>query len=283
MAQNKQQGARTTSNPTVGGNGSGLFASNAAAQQGPPGIAHYLQSGPSGVHNAAPSPYVRPNPFDLTQQQQPHGAHPAVPPGLPAHGHGHHGHTGIPGAGDTHILSPNARALQAHAPGQSLPQGLAAGYSRIHALPPLPPTAGSPSPAAFGTSPNTGGGYNASRDWATMSTGSISGSPGFMSFMNQPAPANAAAAAAAAAPPKGVVASPPVGGAGLDAMFSQRSYSAATRTGGASGVPTVAAPMQRNASGGAKWQGGAPMSPLGGAAVTAGAADDGDDLFRLDD
>ncbi|KAJ7888078.1 hypothetical protein B0H14DRAFT_2694141 [Mycena olivaceomarginata] len=229
MAQNKQQGARTTSNPTVGGNGSGLFASNAAAQQGPPGIAHYLQSGPSGVHNAAPSPYVRPNPFDLTQQQQPHGAHPA-----------------------------------------SLPQGLAAGYSRIHALPPLPPTAGSPSPAAFGTSPNTGGGYNA-------------GSPGFMSFMNQPAPANAAAAAAAAAPPKGVVASPPVGGAGLDAMFSQRSYSAATRASGASGVPTVAAPMQRNASGGAKWQGGAPMSPLGGAAVTAGAADDGDDLFRLDD
>ncbi|KAJ7359756.1 hypothetical protein DFH08DRAFT_769788, partial [Mycena albidolilacea] len=176
MAQNKQQGARTTSNPTAGANSSGLFASNAAAQQGPPGIAHYLQSGPSGVHNAAPSPYVRPNPFDLTQQQhQPHGAHPAVPPGLPAHGH--HGHAGIPGAGDTHILSPNARALQAHAPGQSLPQGLAAGYSRIHALPPLPPTAGSPSPAAFGTSPNTGGGYNASRDWATMSTGSISGSP----------------------------------------------------------------------------------------------------------
>jgi hypothetical protein len=66
-------------------------------------------------------------------------------------------------------------------------------------------------------------------------------------------------------------------------MFSQRSYSAATRASGASGVPTVAAPMQRNASGGAKWQGGAPMSPLGGAAVTAGAADDGDDLFRLDD
>ncbi|XP_006463188.1 hypothetical protein AGABI2DRAFT_120013 [Agaricus bisporus var. bisporus H97] len=35
------------------------------------------------------------------------------------------------------FLSPNTRALQAHAPGQSLPQGLAAGYSRIHALPPL--------------------------------------------------------------------------------------------------------------------------------------------------
>jgi hypothetical protein len=35
------------------------------------------------------------------------------------------------------FLSPTTRALQAHAPGQSLPQGLAAGYSRIHALPPL--------------------------------------------------------------------------------------------------------------------------------------------------
>jgi len=46
------------------------------------------------------------------------------------------------------LLSPNTRALQAHAPGQSLPQGLAAGYSRIHALPPL----------ANLTSPNAGGG-----------------------------------------------------------------------------------------------------------------------------
>ncbi|CAK5274753.1 unnamed protein product [Mycena citricolor] len=121
---------------------SGL-ASNAAMQQGPPGLAHYLQSGPSA--------YVRPNPFDLTQQQS---------------------RVEQPDAG---LMSPNARALQAHAPGQSLPQGLAAGYSRIHALPPL--SAGSPSPAAaaFGTSPN--------RDWATMSTGSVSGSPGFLSYM----------------------------------------------------------------------------------------------------
>ncbi|EPQ52017.1 hypothetical protein GLOTRDRAFT_122764, partial [Gloeophyllum trabeum ATCC 11539] len=45
-------------------------------------------------------------------------------------------------------FSPSARALQAHAPGQSLPQGLAAGYSRIHARPPpsIPSPAGS---AAF--------------------------------------------------------------------------------------------------------------------------------------
>ncbi|KAG6335231.1 hypothetical protein ID866_3857 [Astraeus odoratus] len=42
--------------------------------------------------------------------------------------------TGI-GAGLGESLSPSIRALQAHAPGQSLPQGLAAGYSRIHAVP----------------------------------------------------------------------------------------------------------------------------------------------------
>ncbi|KAF7360102.1 hypothetical protein MVEN_00738600 [Mycena venus] len=262
IARNKQQ------QQPAGANNGGLFASNAAAQQGPPGIAHYLQSGPSGVHNTSgtTSPYVRPNPFDLTQQLHGHNA----PPGVAGHGAPMGNVPGIPGPGDTHILSPNARALQAHAPGQSLPQGLAAGYSRIHALPPLPPTAGSPSPAAF--SPGTGGaagGYNASRDWATMSTGSVSGSPGFMSFMSSTKPAPAAAPAAK---------SPPAS-AGLDSMFSQKSYSAAARTGG---VPTVAAPMQRNASGGSKWQGGQPMSPLGGPSVTA-PADADDDLFRLDD
>ncbi|KAJ7665882.1 hypothetical protein DFH06DRAFT_261959 [Mycena polygramma] len=256
IAQNKQ-GARTTSNPA----NNNLFAANAAYPQGPPGIAHYLQSGPGGPsgvqhainNNNAGSPYVRPNPFDLTQQTH-------TPPPPP----------NVPGPGDSHILSPNARALQAHAPGQSLPQGLAAGYSRIHALPPLPPTAGSPSPAAFGTSPGYGGG---SRDWATMSTGSISGSPGFLSFMSSTKPAPAPSPAA-------VVASPPAAGSGLETMFSQRSYSAAARAGapGAGGAPIVAAPVQRNASGGAKWQGGAPMSPLGGPVVTAD-----DDLFPLDE
>ncbi|KAJ7918521.1 hypothetical protein B0H13DRAFT_1992542, partial [Mycena leptocephala] len=219
IAQNKQQGARTTSNPA-----NGLFASNAAAQQGPPGIAHYLQSGPggpSGVHHAmnanaaanANSPYVRPNPFDLTQQP-------------------HHGQAPPPALG-----------------------GPRRGYSRIHALPPLPPTAGSPSPAAFGTSPTPG-----RLDWANMSPGSVSGSPGFMSFMSSTKPAPAPAPAAQAAP-KNVT------------MFSQRLYSAAARTGAPS-----AAPMQRNPSGGAKSQGGAPMSPLGGPVVTAD-----DDLFPLDE
>ncbi|KAF8518361.1 hypothetical protein BU17DRAFT_90952 [Hysterangium stoloniferum] len=47
----------------------------------------------------------------------------------------------IPGAGQDMFsgnpLSPSARALQEHAPGQSLPQGLAAGLSRIHIRPPV--------------------------------------------------------------------------------------------------------------------------------------------------
>lgn len=52
------------------------------------------------------------------------------------------------------FLSPNTRALQAHAPGQSLPQGLAAGYSRIHALPPLLNLT-SPGVASGGTFPSS--------------------------------------------------------------------------------------------------------------------------------
>ncbi|KAJ7448010.1 hypothetical protein FB451DRAFT_767886 [Mycena latifolia] len=272
IAQNKQQGARTTSNPTS--NLNGMFSSNAAHLQGPPGIAHYLQSGPGAPANAlnsnTGSPYVRPNPFDLTQQmhQPPQGA-PSIPGA---------------GAGDSHILSPNARALQAHAPGQSLPQGLAAGYSRIHALPPLPPTAGSPSPAAFGASPNTGTAFGG-RDWSTMSSGSVSGSPG-LSFMPSAAQiANANAANTNTGPaqqgtPKSFVAaaSPPpnAGAQGLDAMFSRLSYSAAAaRTGGA---PAAPAQMQRNPSGGARWQGAAPLSPLSGPVVTGD-----DDLFPLDE
>lgn len=110
-------------------------------------------------------------------------------------------------------LSPSARALQAHAPGQSLPQGLAAGYSRIHALPP-PPTIPSPSTSsAFGSvhlggfSPGAKGishTANTSGEWQ----GIISG----MSNMTDHNPTQAATA----------------GNPGLDSMFSRLSYSAAT-------------------------------------------------------
>lgn len=53
-----------------------------------------------------------------------------------------HGYGGLhPGAArglqnlEAGILSPSSKALQAHAPGQSLPQGLAAGLSRLHLVP----------------------------------------------------------------------------------------------------------------------------------------------------
>ena len=57
------------------------------------------------------------------------------------------------GLGLGEATSPSFRALQSHAPGQSLPQGLAAGYSRIHAL----PLTGSPS-SLGGSSVGGGGG-----------------------------------------------------------------------------------------------------------------------------
>jgi hypothetical protein len=60
-------------------------------------------------------------------------------------------------------LSPSARALHAHAPGQSLPQGLAAGYSRMHAQP-APPPLGSPGAGgAFGV--GGGGGALGYTEW----------------------------------------------------------------------------------------------------------------------
>ena len=117
-----------------------------------------------------PSYRGAPSPFDLTQPM--HQAHNQPSRPIPTSdynprpafgvnrgvrlgggGSGQHGMNGG-GAGngssvggiEGELLSPNTRALQAHAPGQSLPQGLAAGYSRIHALPPLanltPPNAG---------------------------------------------------------------------------------------------------------------------------------------------
>lgn len=105
--------------------------------------------------------------------------------------------------------SPSTRALQAHAPGQSLPQGLAAGYSRIHALPPPPVL---PSPSSSGAfSPGRsvtltkGIGHLSSNDWHGSS------------------------------PPASVTMDPPgvsstTNGSlgGLDSMFSRLSYSAAT-------------------------------------------------------
>ena len=124
-----------------------------------------------------------------------------------------------PGVDEQHsALSPSSRALQAHAPGQSLPQGLAAGYSRIHALP--PPVIPSPStssvlsrtPLGGGFSPGTKGlghAHSTSGDWASMSptAGSL-----LDQINNGPAPP---------------ITAPGTSLGGLETMFSHRSYSAA--------------------------------------------------------
>ncbi|KAI0697003.1 hypothetical protein BC835DRAFT_1339640 [Cytidiella melzeri] len=158
-------------------------------------------------------------------------------------------------------FSPSTRALQAHAPGQSLPQGLAAGYSRIHALPP-PPAIPSPSvSAAF--SPGRSTGFSAtfkgpgntpstSVEWHSTSpptalpvdtihgqhTTSTNGSLG-----------------------------------GLDTMFSRLSYSAAASR----PVNSTAGNASRSTSGRTWHNAQGPLSPLSGPVLTG----DDDDLFSL--
>lgn len=106
---------------------------------------------------------------------------------------------------DRTAFSPSTRALQAHAPGQSLPQGLAAGYSRIHALPPLasPSSTTAFSPGrSTGISPSLKGPLSgAAVEWTSSSHG---GEPST---------------------------TPSASVGGLESMFSRLSYSAATSRG----------------------------------------------------
>ncbi|KAI0083402.1 hypothetical protein BDY19DRAFT_1097653 [Irpex rosettiformis] len=167
-------------------------------------------------------------------------------------------------------FSPSTRALQAHAPGQSLPQGLAAGYSRIHALPP-PPAIPSPSTsAAF--SPGRSVGFAASplKSSSNMSSSSLdwhSSSPpaGFTvdSLQGQHA-----------SPTNGTLVT---GGSlgGLDAMFSRLSYSAAASKGSVNQMP---ASNSRNTNGRPLPNPQGPLSPLSGPVLTG----DDDDLFSMD-
>jgi hypothetical protein len=172
-------------------------------------------------------------------------------------------------------LSPSTRALQSHAPGQSLPQGLAAGYSRIHALPP-PPNMG-PSPSFSGVG----------------SPGSASGSPGTtmgnLEWLSLGPKVTTTTNTDSNAGGNG--------GTGLESMFSRLSYSAATSrpsqpsalsmtsSTGMSGTPAI----PRSTSGGKPWQAGSatsggggggngPLSPLSGPVLTG----DDDDLFSMD-
>ena len=152
-------------------------------------------------------------------------------------------------------MSPSTRALQSHAPGQSLPQGLAAGYSRIHALPPpLPPA--SPSGSTFGavsTSPGVGG---------ANAFGSFSGS---MSDWAASTPPPGISGAGVGSRPAGVPVSQQ-GGSTLDQMFLRLSYSAAAK----SKAPAPAAAQKGPAQG---------VSPL---SQPAAAPADDDDLFSMD-
>ncbi|OJT01810.1 Protein cps3 [Trametes pubescens] len=172
-------------------------------------------------------------------------------------------------------LSPSARALQAHAPGQSLPQGLAAGYSRIHALP--PPVIPSPStssvlsrtPLGGGFSPAAktfGHGHSTSGDWASMS-------PTASSLLDQINGHGAHQQQAQANLGQGAPPGTSLGG--LETMFSRASYSAAASRG-----PVNAAPPGLGArvpSGGRAHPQGS-LSPLSGPVLTG----EDDDLFAME-
>ncbi|KAI0051375.1 hypothetical protein FA95DRAFT_1554726 [Auriscalpium vulgare] len=126
-----------------------------------------------------------------------------------------------------------------------LPQGLAAGYSRIHALPP-PPVIPSPTSGAFGFQPGSlqGAGGGSFSDWIGMSPG-----------------------------PPGIAGAHGHNSSGFDAMVPRMSYSgAATRP------PLSQGPASRTPSGKGQWTHGTPLSPLSGPVVTG----DDDDLFVLD-
>lgn len=194
------------------------------------------------------------------------------------------------------IISPGTRALQNHAPGQSLPQGLAAGYSRIHALPPLPPLASPSGASAIGTSvsPGLGNTFASSSFVQGNLNGTEWGTP-------QRTPSGAVAPPASNAPTSSNTTTPQprtqIGGSSeANALFNKVSYSAAASRGSTPNINSnansqsstpahLAAPpgITRNVSGG-RWgasQVHQPLSPLSGGVVAAAAADD-DDLFSMD-
>ncbi|KAJ3520662.1 hypothetical protein NMY22_g12658 [Coprinellus aureogranulatus] len=98
------------------------------------------------------------------------------------------------------LQSPSTRALQSHAPGQSLPQGLAAGLSRIHAMPLTnivsPGTPGSSALGNGGYVGSIGGGmgvgsvgdrYHLSESYSKTSPLSSNAAGGYGDWANTPA------------------------------------------------------------------------------------------------
>ncbi|KAF7426437.1 hypothetical protein PC9H_008805 [Pleurotus ostreatus] len=165
-------GMRGASNPLYGSNGLGTGGGGAISKS----IGNYLQAGPVAGLSSSPSSaqvhtFARATPYD------PSSAAPGIRPiptydtaGAYAGGDGYNGAGGYGRLGGENgdggpMLSPNTRALQQHAPGQSLPQGLAAGYSRIHALPPLASPGSSAMGASISPGPGTLGGMT---EWATL-------------------------------------------------------------------------------------------------------------------
>ena len=319
--QQQQQLGKGLGRGVVRGTSGPLFASTGGTNDSTMPTNYLLSSNNALSSNNSPhTPHLppqqtyraTPSPFDLTQQQHhhhllPQPSHTTRP--IPSPGIGVGGGVGGSGSSSSatnplsansddphHVthLSPSTRALQAHAPGQSLPQGLAAGYSRIHALPP-PPSFASPGsgssifgggtpPPAEGYAPSSGpyGGWKSAA--SPPSTGGSSGGGGASAT------------------------------SGLDSMFSRLSYSAVATAArgpgnqgpnnnnnnnnsngngagsGGGGVTggvgngnngnnmNVSPPgLQRNASGGRYQQ--HPLSPLSGPVVTP---DDDDELFSMD-
>lgn len=236
--------------------------------------------------------FVRPNPFDLTTNSAYNGSNtnstsntissndlyfpvangPSIRP-IP----NYNANADPMGMGG--MLSPSARALQSHAPGQSLPQGLAAGYSRIHALPSGFGVSGSPSPVASGFTPTPG----------ASAFGNISQNEGMGDWAAASPPSVGTNLQSRSQTQTGVSPTPTATGTGLETMFSRLSYSAAASrpppsTSNATPASSVAAPpIARNVSGGRQWQGTGnvgPLSPLSGPVVSGD--DDDDDLFSMD-
>jgi Zinc finger C-x8-C-x5-C-x3-H type (and similar) len=203
------------------------------------------------INDPAPAPLAQRQPFDGTSESlgnQPFQLGRPIPAGGDViRGNGEDGRN---------VLSPSARALQAHAPGQSLPQGLAAGYSRIHAL---PPPLGVASPVASSTFtpsqpnsfvPSTSFQANASErvqfsEWIGMSPGVH-------------APSNTHSHTVP----------------GLESLASRPQYTNVT-VGGRPPVGPGSVAASRNTSG-KSW--GTPLSPLSRPVVTG----DDDDLFDMD-
>ena len=212
-------------------------------------------SNSSGFHththgNTQTTYRTTPSPFDLTQsihQPQPQTSRP-----IPSVHNNSHSGVDDPLLAP-HVMSPSSRALQAHTPGQSLPQGLAAGYSRIHALPPVTNTFSPPTSGSFIPGPSSGAasGHEAPfNDWGNTSK--------VQPTITVQGPVEAGGL-----------------GSGLDSVFSRLSYpTPASRSGNNPPPPG----LTRNINGGRYPQQPPALSPL---SRPAGTRDD-DDLFDMD-